>query len=60
MSHDVDKFVIDAFHSTSADLRVIEAACDLLMELKKESKYMYLKFRGTFSAVITICIQVNF
>lgn len=41
MSHDVDKFVIDAFHSTSADLPMIEAACDLLMELKKESKYMY-------------------
>lgn len=41
MSHDVDKFVMDAFHSTSADLHVIEAACDLLMELKKESKYMY-------------------
>lgn len=41
MSHDVDKFVMDAFHSTSADLRVIEAACDLLIELKKESKYMY-------------------
>lgn len=40
MSHDVDKFVMDAFHSTSADLRVIEAACDLLMELKKESSVL--------------------
>lgn len=36
MSHDVDKFVMDTFHSTSADLPVMEAACDLLMEMKKE------------------------
>lgn len=57
MSHNVDKFVMDAFHSTSADLSVIEAACDLLMEMKKESKYMYMYWK-TFSAIISICIQV--
>lgn len=41
MLYDVDKFVMDVFYSILVDFCVIEVVCDLFMELKKESKYMY-------------------
>nr|XP_022298273.1 leucine-rich repeat serine/threonine-protein kinase 2-like isoform X2 [Crassostrea virginica] len=38
LSNQVDRYVMDAFHSTSADLPVLECACSLLMEIKKDQK----------------------